>query len=224
MCKEFAATGWCDRGESCLKKHYRICPEEEEKGECKDDACRMPHMEKGKNVDASRVKKNTGRPSDTRSVASSALEDDQLFGFDFEDPEQLPPENEDEEEDVDMEISDVEDEEDEDVIIELGDEDEIEVAVEESVLDDEEHEEGESEQGGAEMDQVEHVVDGVERDDEEEAPDVIVLEGEESAEGSAEEEEEDGFVGLGIVDGDEEEEAVDFEVDEPPTKRARVRN
>lgn len=195
VCRDFAGLGWCDRGDACLQKHYRICPKEDEKGSCGSPKCRFPHSKKKEEkVPKSRV------PSRV-SEASSVADTDELFGFDFDEPDPaLLLAAEDEE--VDMDISSDEDEyaeDEEDRAIELSQDDEIE-----------------------EVD-----VESMEVSDPEEAPDVIVLEGEDQSEledEASDEPEEQDFVGLGAEsDNDSDSEIVDYEIDfsQPIAKRRR---
>ncbi|KAI9019010.1 hypothetical protein DFJ74DRAFT_202318 [Hyaloraphidium curvatum] len=80
VCAQFAAEGWCDRGAACTEKHYRVCPTEDEKGECGDPKCRLPHVARNRKARHEKAKATdqAGPPS---VATEEGRDDDYLLGF-----------------------------------------------------------------------------------------------------------------------------------------------
>jgi hypothetical protein len=94
ICPDFARSGWCERGETCDKKHSFECPEFSETGKCSRKGCRLQHVD-------------TALTARKRGERDKAGEGDDVDG---ESGEEEDKEDEEEEEEGSFEESDVESE------------------------------------------------------------------------------------------------------------------
>jgi hypothetical protein len=46
VCESFARLGYCDAGSECPDLHIFECPDYANKGECNDETCHLPHVER----------------------------------------------------------------------------------------------------------------------------------------------------------------------------------
>lgn len=46
VCNAFARVGWCAKGTGCNHRHAKECPAYSNHGECHDDKCHLPHIDR----------------------------------------------------------------------------------------------------------------------------------------------------------------------------------
>ncbi|KAJ9646623.1 hypothetical protein H2199_002672 [Coniosporium tulheliwenetii] len=76
VCRGFATLGYCEKGAECADKHVFECPDYANKGLCRNNKCRLPHVDR-----AGQIRKRTAQSSATSSpeAESSDLSSDEDF-------------------------------------------------------------------------------------------------------------------------------------------------
>lgn len=59
VCVAFARLGYCEKAEDCTDKHVHECPDYANKGLCRNQRCRLPHVDR-----AGQLRKAAARNSD----------------------------------------------------------------------------------------------------------------------------------------------------------------
>ncbi|KAF3940914.1 hypothetical protein ABW19_dt0202091 [Dactylella cylindrospora] len=77
ICRPFAKEGYCDKGADCQDKHVFECPDFDEKGVCKDKACKLSHIEHAGRRRAAAAAAAKAKQSSEESDVSSDEEDDE---------------------------------------------------------------------------------------------------------------------------------------------------
>ena len=76
VCRAFARLGYCDKGAECADRHVFECPDYANKGFCRNETCRLPHVDRAGQIRKSAAAESISEPDAEKSPDLTSDEED----------------------------------------------------------------------------------------------------------------------------------------------------